>query len=139
MISEKQVIKVLMPFPNDVSGLALIKHYYICNKNNSNNKLLFKCQTQKANLIGKIGIKKFREQYFPIQASTIVPFEHQTVVDKKQLFSLLNTTISRSYLTNRDIPDSIYNNIVKEILTDGSPKTIEINKVDFIRLNPECS
>lgn len=139
MISERDVIKVYMPFPNDISGLALLKHYYICNQNINNDKVLFKCQTQKPNMITKYGIEGFREKFYPIRSNSLVPFRQDTVVDKEQVFNLQNTTVPRIYLSQEkpsNIPNSIYENVVKEI---SRPRRIDIDKVEFVTLNPDCT
>lgn len=139
MISERDVIKVCMPFPNDTSGLALLKHYYICNQNNNNNKLLFKCQTQKPNMITKYGRDGFREKFYPIRSNSLVPFRQDTVVDKEQVFNLQNTTVPLIYLSQEkpsNIPISIYGNVVREI---SGPRSININKAKFVTLNPGCT
>ena len=142
MISKKDVIKVLMPLPDVNSDLALIRHYYICHSNVQNNKILFKCQTHKATMIAKCGgNKKFRESYFLIRAGDKVPFVRNTVVDKKKIFKLNNTMIPKLYLSPEkpsDIPEQIYENIVKEIITDSKPAIRTINKEKFIKLNTEC-
>lgn len=128
-----------MPFPNDISGLALLKHYYICNQNINNDKVLFKCQTQKPNMITKYGIEGFREKFYPIRSNSLVPFRQDTVVDKEQVFNLQNTTVPRIYLSQEkpsNIPNSIYENVVKEI---SRPRRIDIDKVEFVTLNPDCT
>ena len=131
-----------MPFPDVNSDLALIRHYYICHSNVQNNKILFKCQTHKATMIAKCGgNKKFRECYFLIRAGDKVPFVRNTVVDKKQIFKLNNTMIPKLYLSPEkpsDIPEQIYEDIVKEIITDSKPAIRTINKEKFIKLNTEC-
>ena len=131
-----------MPFPDVNSDLALIKHYYICYSNVQNNKILFKCQTHKATMIAKCGgNKKFRESYFLIRAGDKVTFVRNTVVDKKQIFKLNNTMIPKLYLSPEkpsDIPEQIYEDIVKEIITDSKPAIRTIDKEKFIKLNTEC-
>ena len=131
-----------MPFPDVNSDLALIRHYYICHSNVQNNKILFKCQTHKATMIAKRGgNKQFRENYYLIRAGNHVPFVRNTVVDKKQIFKLNNTMIPKLYLSPEkpsDIPEQIYENIVKEIITDSKPAIRTINKEKFIKLNTEC-
>ena len=142
MISEKDVIKVLMPFPDINSDLALIKHYYIWHSNVQNNKVLFKCQTHKATMIAKCGgNKKFRENYYLIRVGNQVPFIRNTVVDKKQIFALNDTMIPKKYLSPEkpsNIPEQIYGDIVKEIITDSNPPIRVINKEKFIELDTEC-
>ena len=142
MISEKDVIKILMPFPDINSDLALIKHYYICHSNVQNNKVLFKCQTHKATMIAKCGgNKKFREHYYLIRAGNQVPFVRNTVVDKKQIFALNDTMIPKKYLSPEkpsNIPGQIYADVVKEIITDSNPTIRTINKEKFLELNTEC-
>lgn len=142
MISEKGVIKVLMPFPKANSDLALIKHYYICHSNVQNNKVLFKCQTHKPTMIAKCGgNKKFRENYYLIRAGNQVPFVRNTVVDKKQIFALNDTMIPKKYLSPEkpsNIPGQIYADVVKEIITDSNPTIRTINKEKFLELNTEC-
>ena len=131
-----------MPFPDVNSDLALIKHYYICYSNVQNNKILFKCQTHKATMIAKCGgNKKFRENSYLIRAGNQVPFVRNTVVDKKQIFALNDTMIPKKYLSPEkpsDIPEQIYEDIVKEIITDSKPAIRTIDKEKFIKLNTEC-
>ena len=100
---------------------------------------MFKCQTHKATMIAKCGgNKKFRESYFLIRAGDKVPFVRNTVVDKKQIFKLNNTMIPKLYLSPEkpsDIPEQIYEDIVKEIITDSKPAIRTINKEKFIKLH----
>lgn len=139
MIKEKDVIKVYMPLPGMDSELARTKHYYICNQNINFSKILFKCQTQKANMITKFGGKEnFNKKFCIIRPSSFVPFIRSTVVDKEQVLELLNTTIPLDCLSPEKphtIPDSVYHTLVSEIKMENFFK---INKADFIKLNPLC-
>ncbi|WP_074566299.1 hypothetical protein [Streptococcus equinus] len=141
MISERDVIKVFMPFPNEDSGLAVKKHYYICDKIESNDKYLFKCQTKKANLIIKNGgIKKFMNNYYIIRPSSFVPFKRETAVDKQKVFKLQDTTVPKSYLSPEkpsEIPISTYKEIITAIRNRGF-RYVEIDKPKFVSLNPDC-
>ena len=70
-----------------------------------------------------------------------VPFVRNTVVDKKQIFALNDTMIPKKYLSPEkpsNIPEQIYGDIVKEIITDSNPELRTINKEKFIELNDEC-
>ena len=70
-----------------------------------------------------------------------VPFVRNTVVDKKQIFALNDTMIPKKYLSPEkpsNIPEQIYGDIVKEIITDSNPALRTINKEKFIELNTEC-
>lgn len=139
MIKEKDVIKVYMPLPEMNSDLARTRHYYICNQNINSSKILFKCQTQKANMITRFGGRKnFNKKFCIIRPSSFVPFIKATVVDKEQVLELLNTKIPLDYLSPQKphtIPDSVYNTLVGEIKMENFFK---INKADFIQLNPLC-
>lgn len=140
MIKEQDVIKVYMPYPDIESDLAAYQHYYICNKNINSNKIFFKCQTNKYNMITKYGgWKNFNKKFYTIRTSSFVPFIRDTVVDKEQVLKLSNTIVPLSYLSPEKpstIPNSIYNLLVSEISTDHP---FEIDKDDFIELNPDCN
>lgn len=87
------------------------------------------------------GNKQFRENYYLIRAGNHVPFVRNTVVDKKQIFALNDTMIPKKYLSPEkpsNIPEQIYRDIVKEIITDSNPALRTINKDKFIELNTEC-
>ena len=88
------------------------------------------------------GNKKFRENYYLIRAGNQVPFIRNTVVDKKQIFALNDTMISKKYLSpekTSNIPGQIYADVVKEISTDSNPTIRTINTEKFIELNTEWS
>ena len=141
MISERDVIKVCMPYPKISSVLALEEHYYICCSNVQNNKILFKCQSKTAALISRIGVKKYNQDFCTIRNSTLVPFTNDTAVDKNKIFDIQNTLIPLCYLSSpqvKSIPISIYNPIYNQIMHTGSPRTIHILKSQFVSLNPEC-
>ena len=141
MIKERDVIEVLMPFPNISSGLATWKHYYICNKNQSSNKVFFKCQSQKPSFITNNSVRDFRKTFYTIRVSPTVPFKKSTVIDKEVLLMLNSTIVPLEYLSRSkpsNIPSGIYQGIVDEILVKGQPKYITVNRDEFIELNPNC-
>ena len=124
------------------SELALMKHYYICCSNVQNNKQLFKCQSKKPALISRFGIQKFNKDFYTIRTSPLVPFTNDTVVDKNKVFEIQNTTIPVCYLSSslvKDIPISIYNPIYNQIIVNGHPSMIHIQKSQFVSLNPKCT
>ena len=87
------------------------------------------------------GNKKFREHYYLIRAGNQVPFVRNTVVDKKQIFALNDTVIPKKYLSPEkpsNIPEQMYGDIVKEIITDSNSPIRAINKEKFIELNTDC-
>ena len=87
----------------------------------------------------KYGRDRFREKFYPIRSNSLVPFRQDTVVDKEQVFNLQNTTVPLIYLSQEkpsNIPISIYENVVREITR---PRSINIDKAEFVTLNPACT
>lgn len=140
MISERDVIKVYLPFPNVDAQLAKQKHYYICNLNNLRKKHLFKCQRFKPSMLSR-GIKDFGDSYYRVNASPAQPFKQDTVIDKKKVFQLLDTIIPLEFLnpeTPKKLPEVTYNSLTTAIQS-SSPQIVSIDKKIFIELNQGCS
>lgn len=130
-----------MPYPNLNDTLAIVKHYYICHKNENTDKLLFKCQTFKLTMLNSGGLAEFNEKFFRISSNNkLTPFTRDTVVDKRKLFELLKVKIPLQYLCN-ETPKCITERLYADLLNSFREiefKKISIDKVEFVRLNPDC-
>lgn len=133
MINEKDVIRMLVPFPNISSGLALKPHMYICRQNNHPNYEFVECQTLKPAMIGSAMFQHFVDEPADITRN---PFAHTSRIDCDYTF----TTASVSYsdqlktTTRPDVCQDLYDKVKAELLCDGYTQH-PINEDDLTSLN----
>lgn len=114
MISEKDVVRIKLPFPHINAGLAVRSHMYVCIKKGESKELVAS-QTYKTEHL-KSDVPPFK---YVIEESDINrnPFKWKSIIDCDKKFIIENAQIPNHLLTTSrpDICDDLYNDILGEI------------------------
>lgn len=112
MIKKQEVINLKLPFPNIDSGLARIRHMYIC-KENTLSYSFVKSQTLKPNTLRHV--RNYLIEQPDINRN---PFSKTTLIDLEKEFHINKSiSISRDALCRRrgDICDELFTEILEKI------------------------
>ncbi|MBD3949638.1 hypothetical protein I4Q36_07135 [Tuanshanicoccus lijuaniae] len=134
MISEMDVVKLKMPYPNISSGLAVKAHMYIC-KRPGENKETLKIQSVK----NKHRINGYPcSNYYVLSGSSVDnPCARDSFVDLDKQFIINNIMIPRTLLARSALSKSCYYDIIQNIHR-STLQTIMISASDFLRVNTAC-
>lgn len=135
MISERNVIRMKVPYPSISSDLAVQAHMYVCRTSTHPKYSFVKCQTLKPYMLVANPTKHFIDEQ---PDSNRNPFSRTTRIDCDKLFSTEKVNYSDALLTTRrcDICQELYDNIITELETDGWTDVPINNEAELIRLNP---
>lgn len=134
LIKEREVLTLLIPYPNINSNLAVESHMYIV-KNNQNFELI-KCQTLKPNMINSSRFRKYIDVNPDINTN---PFIRATRVDCDKLFKTYTVEYDDRLKASRDIEEKLYNNILAKMEEDNDITYINLDEDKLVRINPLVS
>ena len=134
MINEKDVVRMKIPYPSVSDKLALSSHMYICKTVNNTLREFVKCQTLKPYMLINETMKHYCDEQPDITRN---PFKRTTRIDCDKLFNTNTVKYDLGLRTDsrKDICQSLYNEVVKELESDGY-KNININETELKTLNP---
>lgn len=134
MISSKDVVTMKIPYPDIHSGLAMVKHMYICKIHENHFFEMIKCQTYKPNIVKKYVKHYWIEERNPERNPFV---KQQTLIDCDKTFCLQNIIIDNSLKTTirSNVCDVLFSEIIKKLTEHNYIKeyvdediTISINK-----------
>lgn len=133
MISEKDVIRMKVPYPSVNGGLALNSHMYICKTVSGSLREFIKCQTLKPYMLLNNVMLHYCDEQPDINRN---PFKKVTRIDCDKLFTTNSVKYDLRLKTDLrpDVCEELYDDIIKELETDGY-KSIKINESELLRLN----
>ena len=133
MINQKDVIVMLIPFPNIWSTLAVRNHMYICMKEDRLHHEFVKCQTLKYDMLINSPINSFVDEQADITRN---PFVHSTRIDCDKVFTTDSVVYSEDLLTDRrrNVSDDLFGDIQKK-LNDNPFQKIPLDEDDLVNLN----
>lgn len=114
MIKERDVVSLLIPFPDINTPLAKYPHMYICNQAGSTKKFV-KCQTKKPYHLRRDSEPKKR---ITEKADiTRNPFNNETIIDCDKNFILIGTSINLNARTSNrpDVCKELYDSVLCEL------------------------
>ena len=118
MISEKDVIRMKVPFPDINADLAVKSHMYICRCDSAPDYGFVKCQSFKPSMIGNVNMTHYICE--PAD-STRNPFEHESLIDCDKFFVTKSVTYDDGLKTTirPDICSELFIIVVSELEQDG--------------------
>ncbi|WP_225750362.1 hypothetical protein [Streptococcus sp. Marseille-Q4154] len=133
MISEKDVVRMKVPYPSISDGMAVASHMYICHKHSGTEYEYIKCQTLKPYMLTRNPMVHYHDEQPDISRN---PFTRPTRIDCDKLF--LTTTVhydDRLKTSNRpDVCEDLFRSVRVELLKDGY-SDININEIELKNLN----
>lgn len=133
LINPKDVITMLIPFPDINAKLAQKKHMHICWQKIGTEHHFVKCQSVKPYMLDKTVCKHYIDEEADEQRN---PFKHTTKIDCDKVFMTKSVSYDNAMKTKpkSNICQKLYDLIAEELITDGY-KTIHLNELAMIRLN----
>lgn len=133
LINPKDVITMLIPFPDIDATLAQIKHMYICWRKIGTEYRFVKCQSVKPYMLDKIVCKHYVDEEANEQRN---PFKHTTKIDCDKVFmtKLVNYDNKMKTKPKSNVCQELYDLIIEELVTDGY-EIIHLNESTMVRLN----
>lgn len=133
LIDRKNVIRMKVPYPDIESGLAAIRHMYICKDANDPHYGFIKCQTLKPYMLNKNPMQHYVDEQPDISRN---PFERLTRIDCDKLFTTDTVRYHHRMLTNNrtDVCQDLYDEVVNVLMEDGH-QTVRINEDELLELN----
>lgn len=137
MISQKDVIRLKIPYPSVSSNLALSAHMYICADAMENHYEYVKCQTLKPYMLCNSNMQHYLDELADISRN---PFSHNTRIDCDKLFTSDKLAYQDGLKTNTrpDVCNDLFVSVRGELEADGY-KTISLDKSETALLNPLVS
>lgn len=136
LIDTREVVNLLVPFPEIDSVLAQRRHMYICISKDGSTKKISKCQSFKPYML--------LPNYTDVKCSIIEnsnyernPFSRKTMIDCDKVFKTINYSISRDKLTTirpdvcKDLHSKIVENVAKQesqLVPLLTPELIALNE-----------
>ena len=133
MIRKKDVIRMKVPYPSIINGMALHSHMYICYEQNESKYKYIKCQTLKPYMLTNNPITHYHDEEPDINRN---PFVCITRIDCDKLFSTENAVYNDKLKTTirPDICEDLFLKIEKELLSDGF-LNIDVNETELKSIN----
>ena len=133
MINSKDVIRMLVPYPDISSGLALNAHMYICKDSIHPQYSYVKCVSFKPYMLTKNPHKHFIDEFPDLSRN---PFLRQTRIDCDKLFitSSVQYADCMKTTTRPDICDELFSSVDTELMADGYIP-ISLNETELVSLN----
>lgn len=133
MINAKDVITMLVPFPNINSGLAAKAHMYICWHSDDPHYRFVKCQSLKPYMIGNPMFRHYIDEPADLTRN---PFNHPSRIDCDKSFVTGSVVYDDELKTSSrpDVCDELYGRILDELFSDGYTDNI-INEYELVSLN----
>lgn len=133
MISEKDVIRMRIPFPTVSSQLALKAHMYICGKESAPHYGFIKCQTLKPYMLNRKIISHYVDE--PPDRSRN-PFSVKSRIDCDKLFVSYTVQYDDRLKTTLrpDVCDDLYREVRKE-LTSHEYDNVALDEDALVALN----
>ena len=137
LINKKDVVKLLIPFPDFSSDLAVVAHMYICCESNRCKKSFVKVQTLKPYMLINRTMRHYVDEPPDISRN---PFTKLSRIDCDKAFKSARLKYGLELRTKlrTDICDELMKVIDDEIARDGFD-TIILNEADMMLLNPYIS
>ena len=131
MIKKRDTIRLLMPYPNNASVLANIKHMYICIEENRGHYKFVKCQTLRPTMLINSPITHYVDEIPDLMRN---PFFNATRIDcDKEFISDSVDYKDGLKTTNRpNVSEEVFA-LIEQNLTE--PMRIQIDEAELIRLN----
>lgn len=133
MISERNVVRMRIPFPTISDQLAVQSHMYICNKCVDRHHEFVKCQTIKPYMLRDHTIIHYWDENPDIKRN---PFTRPTRIDCDKVFcTFLVVYDSRLLTTSRtDVVNNVMLN-VRRNLALGKTDVIHLNEKELVSIN----
>lgn len=133
MISERNVIRMRIPFPTINDKLAAQSHMYICNKSLGRNHEFVKCQTLKPYMLQNNTMVHYWDEKPDITRN---PFTKPTRIDCDKIFFTLQVIYERQLLTTLrdDVIDDVMMNVRRE-LSLGETQVHGLNEKELVLIN----
>lgn len=134
MISEKDVVRMKVPYPSISDGLALSSHMYICKTVNSTIREFVKCQTLKPYMLTNNTMQHYCDEQPDITRN---PFRRVTRIDCDKLFATSSVRYDLGLRTDSrtDVCQALYDVVVKELEEDGYTR-VGVNETELMSINP---
>lgn len=137
MINRKDVIRVMMPFPDISSDLATTPHMYICRQVDGTTYRFVKCQTLKPGMLGGGPMRHYWDEKpdpsrNPFRCVTRIDCDKEFVTTGVQYDDALKTT------TRQDVDDSVICEVERELFCDGYT-ACNIDEPSLLQINPLVS
>lgn len=133
LIKEKDVIRMKVPFPDIVSGLAVRAHMYICERVSNGSYGFVKCQTLKPKMIGSKLMLHYIDEPADINRN---PFSHTSRIDCDKLFTTDFVAYKDEMKTTSrpDVCHELFSEIQRELYADGY-SAIPVDEEDLVSIN----
>ena len=135
MISERNVIRMKVPYPSISSRLAVQAHMYICRRSEHPSYAFVKCQTLKPYMIIENPIRHFIDEPADLARN---PFTRTTRIDCDKLFTTESVNYSEKLIAPRrcDVCQELYHKVVLELEKDGWDDVAFEDEQKLTELNP---
>lgn len=133
LINTKDVITMLMPYPNISSDLAVKPHMYICWHSNTPNYKFVKCQSLKPSMIGDPKFVHYVDEPADITRN---PFKRTSRIDCDKSFATISVTYDDRLRTTLrpDVCEDLFTSILEKLYCDGYSEPA-IDEAELITLN----
>lgn len=133
LINTKDVITMLVPYPNISSKLAVKPHMYICWHSKNPDFKFVKCQSLKPDMIGN---PKFTHYIDEPADSTRNPFRHTSRIDCDKSFATTSVAYNDALKTTSrpDVCEDLFKDVLRELFCDGYQEHA-INESELVAIN----